>query len=65
MLSNNPDFKELLLLHGRDRRLVKLLHELEALPEDIEKVDSRISTEKDSIEIAVSEWKQLESQNNT
>ena len=56
MLSNNPDFKELLLLHGRDRRLVKLLHELEALPEDIEKVDSRISTEKDSIEIAVSEW---------
>lgn len=65
MLSNNPDFKELLLLHGRDRRLVKLLHELEALPVDIEKVDSRISTEKDSIEIAVSEWKQLESQNNT
>ena len=38
MLSNNPDFKELLLLHGRDRRLVKLLHELEALPEDIEKL---------------------------
>ena len=64
MLSNNSDFKELLLLHGRDRRHGKLVEELNLLPEDIQRVEQKILTENESIEIAVSEWKQLESKNN-
>ena len=65
MLSNNSDFKELLLLHGRDRRHGKLVEELSLLPEDIQRVENKISTENESIEIAVSEWKELESKNNS
>jgi len=64
MLSNNSDFKELLLLHGRDRRHGKLVEELNLLLEDIQRVEQKILTENESIEIAVSEWKQLESKNN-
>jgi predicted nucleic acid-binding Zn-ribbon protein len=65
MLSNNPDFKDLLLLHGRDRRIAKLVEELSDLPEDISRVEKKISTENESIEMAVSEWKELESKNNS
>ena len=64
MLSNNSDFKELLLLHGRDRRHGKLVERIKLLPEDIQRVEQKILTENESIEIAVSEWKQLESKNN-
>ena len=64
MLSNNSDFKELLLLHGRDRRHGKLEEELNLLPEDIQSIEKKILTEKESIDIAVSEWKELESKNN-
>lgn len=65
MLSNNPEFQELLLLHGRDRRLGKLEEELKLLPDDIERMEKKIRTENESIDLAVSEWKQLESQNNS
>ena len=65
MLSNNSDFKELLLLHGRDRRHGKLEEELNLLPEDIQRIEKKILTEKESIDIAVSEWKELESKNNS
>lgn len=65
MLSNNPEFQELLLLHGRDRRYGKLEEELKLLPDDIKRMEKRISTENESIDLAVSEWKQLESQNNS
>ena len=64
MLSNNSDLKELLLLHGRDRRHGKLEEELNLLPEDIQRIEKKILTEKESIDIAVSEWKELESKNN-
>ena len=64
MLSNNSDFKELLLLHGRDRRHGKLEEELNLLPEDIQRIEKKILTEKESIDLAVSEWKELESKNN-
>ena len=64
MLSNNSDFKELLLLHGRDRRHGKLEEELNLLPDDIQRIEKEILTEKESIDIAVSEWKELESKNN-
>ncbi len=65
MLSNHSDFKDLLLLHGRDRRFSKLLQEELQLPFEIERIDSRISTEKKSVELALSEWKELEAQNNS
>ena len=65
MLSNSPDFQELLLLHGRDRRYGKLDEELKLLPDDIIRMDKKILTENESIELAVSEWKQLESNNNS
>ena len=65
MLSNSPDFQELLLLHGRDRRYGKLDEELKLLPDDINRMDKKILTENESIELAVSEWKQLESKNNS
>ena len=65
MLSNNTDFQELLLLHGRDRRYGKLNEELQLLPDDIIRMDKKILTENESIELAVSEWKQLESNNNS
>ena len=54
MLSNNPEFRELLLLHGRDRRLGKLEEELNLLPEDIIRIEQKISIENESIELAVS-----------
>ena len=65
MLSNNSDFKELLLLHGRDRRHGKLVEELSLLPEDIQRVENKIFIENESIDISVSEWKELESKNNS
>ncbi len=65
MLSNNSDFKALLLLHGRDRRFSKLLLEELQLPTEIERIDSRILKEKKSVELALSEWKELEAQNNS
>lgn len=65
MLSNNPEFRELLLLHGRDRRLGKLEEELNLLPEDIIRIEQKISIENESIELAVSEWKLLETNNTT
>ena len=65
MLSNNPEFQELLLLHGRDRRFGKLEEELKLLTDDIIRMEKKILTENESIDLAVSEWKQLESQNNS
>ena len=65
MLSNNPEFQELLLLHGRDRRYGKLEEELKLLPDDIKRMEKKILIENESIDLAVSEWKQLESQNNS
>ena len=65
MLSNNPEFQELLLLHWRDRRFGKLEEELKLLPDDIIRMEKKILTENESIDLAVSEWKQLESQNNS
>jgi predicted nucleic acid-binding Zn-ribbon protein len=65
MLSNNSDFQELLLLHGRDRRHGKLIEEQKLLPDDLVRMDQKIKIEQDSIDLAVSEWKALEAKNNT
>jgi predicted nucleic acid-binding Zn-ribbon protein len=64
MLSNNSDFKKLLLLHSRDRRKLVMDQELEHLPRLIEQMESKIKLEKDTIAAAELELKSLESKNN-
>lgn len=65
MLFQDPDFQTLLLLHSRDRRYQKLVQELEELPQDLARMDQKIAIEKESVELAMAEWKGLESQNNS
>ena len=65
MISSNDDFKELLLLHGRDRRHDKLLEEQKQLPNEISRMDQKIKIEQESIDQAVTEWKELETRNNS
>ena len=57
MLSNNPDFKNLLLLHSRDRRKLAMDQELENLPHAIAHMESKIQIEKDTIAAATAELK--------
>lgn len=63
MLFQDPDFQKLLLLHSRDRRYQKLEQEMMELPNDLARMDQKIALEKESVELALSEWKNLESQN--
>ena len=65
MLFQDPDFQKLLLLHSRDRRYQKLVQELEELPHELDRMDEKIAVEQKSVELALAEWKNLESQNNT
>jgi predicted nucleic acid-binding Zn-ribbon protein len=65
MLSSDPDFQQLLLLHSRDRRLKTLKNDLEKLPAELEYMDKKIFEEKESIRMAMEEWKTLESKNNS
>ena len=65
MLSSDPDFQQLLLLHSRDRRLKTLKNDLEKLPAELEYMDKKIFEEKESIRMAMEEWKNLESKNNS
>ena len=64
MLSNQPEFQNLLLLHSRDRRLQKLKSELEQNPHEQEHIQKQINLEKQSVALALSEWKELEAKNN-
>ena len=65
MLSSDPDFQQLLLLHSRDRRSKTLKNDLEKLPGELEYMDKKIFEEKESIRMAMEEWKNLESKNNS
>ena len=65
MLSSDPDFQQLLLLHSRDRRLKTLKNDLEKLPGELEYMDKKIFEEKESIRMAMEDWKTLESKNNS
>ena len=65
MLSNQPEFKKLLLLHGRDRRHAKLKSEIDYLPIEQTQIENQIKVEAESIEKALLEWKNLESKNNS
>ena len=64
MLSNQPEFQNLLLLHSRDRRLQKLKSELEQNPHEQEHIQKQINLEKETVALALSEWKELEAKNN-
>ena len=65
MLSSDPDFQQLLLLHSRDRRLKTLKNDLEKHPSELEYMDKKIFEEKESIRLAMEDWKTLESKNNS
>jgi uncharacterized protein len=65
MLSNNAEFKNLLLLHSRDRRTKSLENELKNLPKAMAVLDHSIAIEKESIAIATAELRTLETRNNT
>lgn len=65
MLFQDPEFQKLLLLHSRDRRYQKLIEELEELPKDLARMDQKIEIERESVELAMAEWKDLETLNNT
>lgn len=65
MLFQEPDFQKLLLLHSRDRRCQKLIEEQNELPQDLARMDKNIAVEKESVELALSEWRELEAQNNS
>ena len=65
MFSTNSDFKQLLLLHGRDRRFGKLSEELKNLPEELSAKEKKIQIEKESIKLAMNEWRELETRNNS
>ena len=65
MLSNNPEFKTLLLLHSRDRREKSLAKELANLPGILNDLERKIVVEKESIAIATQELKGMETLNNS
>ena len=65
MLFQEEDFQKLLLLHSRDRRFQKLELELKELPQELQRMDEKIAIEKESVEMALREWKSLEAKNNS
>jgi len=60
MLSNNLEFKKLLLLHGKDRRKQSMETELENLPHSISHIESKIEVENATIASATQELRNLE-----
>jgi len=65
MLSNNSDFKKLLLVHSRDRRSHLMGQELNNIPSLIIKMESKIKLEKDTIAAATQDLRSLETQNSS
>jgi predicted nucleic acid-binding Zn-ribbon protein len=65
MLSNNLEFKKLLLLHGKDRRKQSMETELENLPHSISHIDSKIELENATIASATEELQNLEIESNS
>ena len=60
MLSNNLEFKKLLLLHGKDRRMQSMEIELNCLPSTIANINSKIEIEKETINSANLEFREIE-----
>ena len=65
MLSNNTDFKKLLLVHSRDRKSHLMGQELNNIPSLIIKMESKIKLEKDTIAAATQDLRSLEAQNSS
>ena len=57
--------QKLLLLHSRDRRFQKLRQDVKELPEELARMEKKIAVEKESVALALAEWKGLESENNS
>jgi len=56
----SPVLEKLLILQARDRRRIELETQLKAVPGDILAVEKKIATERGAIELAKTEWLQLE-----
>ena len=65
MLSNNTEFKKLLLLHGKDRRKRTMELELSNSPNLISSIDNKIDVEEKTIESARNELSLLEAKSNS
>lgn len=55
-----PVLEKLLILQSRDRRRLELEAQLRAVPTEIAEVERRIAKEREAIETAKAEWRQLE-----
>ena len=55
-----PVLEKLLILQARDRRRIELETQLKAVPGDILTVEKKIAAERGAIELAKTEWLQLE-----
>lgn len=64
MLSTHQEFQKLLLLHGRDRRFQKLTIEIDGIPQEQIKIKKQIDTERQSVEMALNDLRELETENN-
>ena len=65
MLSTHQEFQKLLLLHGRDRRFQKLTIEIDGIPQEQIKIKKQIDTERQSVEMALNDLRELETENNS
>lgn len=65
MLSNNTEFKKLLLLHGKDRRKRTMELELSNSPNLISSIDNKIDLEEKTIESVRNELSLLETKSNS
>ena len=57
----HPAIESLLILQDRDSKRLNLEAQLKAVPRDIAAVEQKIATEKAAIEVARTEWRELES----
>ena len=56
----NPAIEALLILQDRDLKRLGLESNLKALPGDVARVEQKIAAEKAAIDVAKSEWRELE-----
>ena len=64
MLRDQPEFQALLLLHGRDRRIISAETELGGLPDAHKAIQDKIDLERDTIAATQTELRELETRSN-
>ena len=64
MLRDQPEFQALLLLHGRDRRIISSETELSGLPQVRKAIQGKIDIERETIAATQTELRELETRSN-